>query len=352
MLSLATIGIIGLITGAVVGTTKLIDYIVGNNDAINELEIEKGNLETQYLDKDDQLVADTRQKLNTAELEYNQSKAKQELDFKQANDKLDQSYNQDVKNTTLNFETNKKEAYHNAAVSDQKETFNEWLYSNELNSQLNILNQNQKLMANNYNQASIGIGQNTGNALSAAAASGTRTSSMNTAIDLENAANFQQLQLSQDADRAGLANSYQSLTLQGAARNFNIQQTRDANNYLRASYVEGGSNYNLYKNALADLQSNYDLARNQMAVTNDLNLSQLEQGYNNYVNNVKENYELASTSMLHLYEQNDAKLQRQLDDRRDPWKNFLRGGTALLGGSIEGFKTGTGVATSVSNYFG
>lgn len=335
----------------VVGIAHVVDYISDNKKAIDELEYAQKDLETQYNDQKDILSEQKLQADESADLAYEQSKAKKELELKQANETLDNTYNQNKKNTDLDFEINKKEAFHNADVSDKEQTFNEWVYSNELNNQLDLLNKSQKLTADNYNQASISIGQNTGNALSAAAASGTRTSSMNQAIDLEQAANYQTLQLNQDYNRAGVANSYQSLLLQGAQQNFNIQQNRDAANYLRNSYLEGGSNYRLYQNALADLQTNYELSKSQLKESGELDLSQMYANYDQTKYQTQTMYQLRNRQLGNDYTSAYNKLQRQLDDRRDINKTNLRATTAFLTGAKSGWDTGNGLTTSYNNYF-
>lgn len=341
------------IIGAVIGgTAKLIDNILTRDRLHDELADEKEALQTQYLDAQAILEEQHDQNIANAEAEYQNSKAAKELEMQQAIESATASYNTNVKDANLNFESRKKEDYNKAKVSDDRETFNEWLYSTELNNQLNVLAKNQKMQVYDYNQASVSMGRNEGNALSSMASSGVRSSSMAQAIDLDKTANATQLQLAQDQARSQNLAGYNSLLLQNAQRNFGIQQTRDANNWLRNSYLEGGTNYNLYQNELQNLKNAYDLGISQINDKGNLYLSQLLSNKNRYVENETNMYRMQSTKNANIYEANMNKLQKAIDDNNDDLKWGLKNATAFISGGVAGWKTGDEVYKTGQQYFG
>ena len=161
----------------------------------------------------------------------------------------------------LTFEEKKKDAEHSADLkdieadrTDSLATQTETAANNDFANQFDLLNLSWQQDALNFNNANMQIGQSTGNALSTAAASGTRTSSMNDAIALEAANNEAQLQLQEDTTRAN--NNYQVTSLLNSLSNsknsvqqnrWNALDLRNAADYTRWQYGEGGTEYNIYK---------------------------------------------------------------------------------------------------------
>lgn len=206
-------------------------------------------------------------------------------------------------------------------------------------------------MAYSFNQANMQKGRSEGEALSSMASSGTRGSSMSQALELDSANNAMQLQLAQDKSRNELGSQYQSTLLASAQNNFRIQQTRDANNWTRNSYLEGGSNYNLYQNALGDLLNDYNFNVNQITEKGNLYFTQLQANRNRYLTQLKDTYNVNLKSLTNTYNMNKDKLQKALDDNEDDFKQGLIGFGKLLSGGAAGWQTGSNVQNTVENYF-
>lgn len=341
----------GLIVAAVKGTIDLVDFIVGNNEAIDQLGTQKENLETTKKDQEAIRAEQLKQAQENADLSYQQDVEKRKTSDSLAKTELETQFMQNWKDRSLEFETKKKDVFHNADESDKAETFKEWNYSQTLNQQLGLLSLSENSAGLSYNDALMNAGRSKGQALASMASSGTRNSSINAALDLEEANNAMQLQLAQDQQRGQIAAQRNSLLLQNAANNFAIQQTRNTNNYNRAQYMEGGGQYNLYQNELSKLYSNRLMKLNEIDTLSNQYYNQRYASWQQDKTHLQNMYDADMKAFRDLYEQNKAAIQYQIDDRQDVWKNIMRGSTALLGGSVEGWNAGTQIGESIDKYF-
>lgn len=158
----------------------------------------------------------------------------------------------------LEFTDKKETAEKNAARSDAQSDLNELQSAEDANRNINNLGLQQIADAYTWNQASQQIGSQKGDALSQAAASGARTSSMTGAIDMADQQAKGQLQLQEDLARADYDNTLYS-TLGALAQNrFQIQANRTDAYDLRRSFQEGGSNYNIYQKQRKMQEDAYD----------------------------------------------------------------------------------------------
>ena len=165
----------------------------------------------------------------------------------------------------LEYEEAKRQAIQNADRSDTLSTNNERVISDETNNAIEALTLQQLADAYSFNYAAEQNAAQEGNMLSGMAASGTRTSSMNTAVDLQSAQNAQQLQLAEDQSRHAQDQNLFSILNAYGQNAFQIQNNRTDAYNLRHSYDEGGYNQkafklqrdlqeNAYNNAIQDLQ--------------------------------------------------------------------------------------------------
>ena len=100
-----------------------------------------------------------------------------------------------------------------------------------------------------------------GQSLAEEAASGIRSgSSLSDAVEMQSALNANQLQLQQDSTRMQQKNALQNVLNNSVSGMYSIQEGRMQNNnlrdnaaYLRESYSEGGSMWNIYKQQKAML---------------------------------------------------------------------------------------------------
>lgn len=158
----------------------------------------------------------------------------------------------------LEFTDKKETAEKNAARSDAQSDLNELQSAEDANRNINNLGLQQIADAYTWNMASQQIGSQKGDALSQAAASGARTSSMTGAIDMADQQAKGQLQLQEDLARADYDNTLYS-TLGALAQNrFQIQANRTDAYDLRRSFQEGGSNYNIYQKQRKMQEDAYD----------------------------------------------------------------------------------------------
>lgn len=158
----------------------------------------------------------------------------------------------------LEFTDKKETAEKNAARSDAQSDMNELQSEEDANRNINNLGLQQIADAYTWNMASQQIGSQKGDALSQAAASGARTSSMTGAIDMADQQAKGQLQLQEDLARADYDNTLYS-TLGALAQNrFQIQANRTDAYDLRRSFQEGGSNYNIYQKQRKMQEDAYD----------------------------------------------------------------------------------------------
>ena len=191
---------------------------------------------------------------NTQEYERAQDQAE-----KQIKD-LERQKQQKLATMDLEFNIAKDEAQKKADRQDKALTLNELFTSDSLNNQFDQLRLKQEQNALDWNMQAMQGGMNEGQELSAMAASGTRNSSMATAVELESAVNEMQLQNREDLERAGtniqLANLFGSAE---EAKN-NIGLGREDAMDLRNSFNEGGNNWKIYDNNRNNMQQDYAAA--------------------------------------------------------------------------------------------
>lgn len=196
----------------------------------------------QYNDEYKQYMEDTQDQIE----EYNRQLEQKEKDL------------------DLNFQINTDEANKKADKSDAQSTLNEGYTADKFNNELDQIKANQEGETLAFNQQAMQNGQATGDALSDMAASGTRGSSLETAVDLQAALNEQQLQAQEDQARAG-----DNIQLANLFGNFNqsvnqIQTDRIDALDLRKSFMEGGNQWKLYQNDKTNLHNDYAAAINSI----------------------------------------------------------------------------------------
>ncbi|MCQ2242092.1 hypothetical protein [Treponema sp.] len=180
----------------------------------------------------------------------------------------------------IKYEEAEKEANKNADRSDAFSTLNENTVSNETNNAVEALGLQQLADAYNFNTAKKNIEAQKGAALSATAASGTRTSSMNTAIELEAADNNAQLELARkqtDVQNDANLNSILNALMQNR---FQIQANRTDAFDLRQRFAAGGTKDDKYAGG-GSAYRQYMLNRDLQETAYDNLISDLENGISN-----------------------------------------------------------------------
>lgn len=158
----------------------------------------------------------------------------------------------------LEFEQDKKAAIKSADRSDQLSTMNEGTVSNQHNNAIEQLSLQQIADAYSFNYMAENSAAQTGNALTAQAGSGTRTSSVMDAVDMQAAQSAQQLQLTEDQQRAGYDSNLNGILSALAQNRFQIQANRTDALDLRTSYDVGGDQYEIYQKQRALQEKAYN----------------------------------------------------------------------------------------------
>ena len=159
----------------------------------------------------------------------------------------------------------------NADRQDTMTTTQEGLASQGINNSLEGIRAQQDQEALSWNIYAMQNGAQTGDALSGMAASGTRSSSMATAVDMQSAINSAQLQAAEDAQRANDKGAINNAMNNLASANADIQNSRwnamdmrnDATD-LRNDYAEGGNQYNLFQQKRQNALNNYQRALDEL----------------------------------------------------------------------------------------
>ena len=221
---------------ALIGATGgLVDSLVENKRARDDLQDQIDNLDALYgLEKEE------------AGLEYNNAKD-------EAN-------------------RNAEEAKLQADLKDAEQTKTEQIVSGDFNTAIDNMYLSQANDAWSWNDAASQMGSSEGAAYSALAGSGVRAgSSLSDAVMIDSTANGAQLQFSQEAKRRSDNNNLAGVLNNLAGNQFGIMQnrigadlTRSNAQYLIDSYLEGGANWNIYKNNLAQMDQSYSAKRNQL----------------------------------------------------------------------------------------
>lgn len=195
-------------------------------------------------------------------------KEKQEALYQLEKKKIEESYKQAKEQA----ERNAKQTELQADLTDQSLNITEQGLSNDVNAAIDNMYLSQESDAMNWNAQSMQAGSSEGASYANLASSGVRAgSSLSDAVLMESATNAAQLQFSQDAKRRSDDNNLASVLNNLAGNKWNIQQNRigadiarDNAAYLRNSYLEGGSNYNLYQLQLEELRTSQTYNQEQL----------------------------------------------------------------------------------------
>jgi hypothetical protein len=161
----------------------------------------------------------------------------------------------------LQYDIAEKNARKNADRQDDQSDLNEKFIAGNANNQLDALRNAQEQEAFAFNQQAMQDSSQEGSALASMATSGTRNSSMKTAVELQSAVNSQQLQLSEDSTRASDENSLFNILNNFQNDAFKLQNDRTDAEDLRDAYVEGsGDQWKLYDMSRQGIKREYDRA--------------------------------------------------------------------------------------------
>ncbi|MCF0125008.1 MAG: hypothetical protein HUJ68_04510, partial [Clostridia bacterium] len=134
------------------------------------------------------------------------------------------------------FNEEKKEALKNADRTDANTTMTENIVSENINQNIQSISLQQVSDSYSYNNAQKQLDSQKSAMLTSQAQSGTRTSSMNDAINIETANNAEQMQFQQDSQRINYNYQINSILNNLAQNTFNIQNNRTDAMELRNSY--------------------------------------------------------------------------------------------------------------------
>lgn len=162
-----------------------------------------------------------------------------------------------IEELTLDYDIAKTEATKSADTSDRHSTLNERIVSDDVNNQIYALALAQQQEGLAWNNEAISAGQSEGSSLAALSASGTRSSSMQEAVEMQAAQNAAQIQAGEDSQRA--SDQYSLVSLLNNTQNnvFNLQTDRTTAYDLRQSYEEGGSNYEKFSLNKKNINESY-----------------------------------------------------------------------------------------------
>lgn len=239
--------IVGIVVAAAAATSGLIGSIQADTEAYQKAQAQQNYLDEMYLLKTEK-----------AEEEFNQAKEE--------------------------AEKNAEYAKQNADLADLGSDIAEQGTSNDINTAIDNMYLSQANDAMQWNAAARQAGSAEGGSYAQLASSGVRAgSSLSDAVEMESATNAAQLQFSQDATRRSNDNNLASVLNGIANTRYNIMSnrvgadtTRQQANDLIASYAagtldengnvinKGGSQWNLYRNNLAQLKKDRDYDWSQL----------------------------------------------------------------------------------------
>ena len=156
----------------------------------------------------------------------------------------------------MQWEESVTKANQQADAEDKAVTLEEAVLGDNVNAEIANVQAAETDSTYSYNNAAASIGQSQGEANAAAAASGTRSSSVLQAAQTNAAAQQTQLQAEEDAERKSQDLSLQSALNSAAAETGQLQTKRDDAAQTRADYAVGGQQYNIYQKQ----RSNYKKA--------------------------------------------------------------------------------------------
>lgn len=201
---------------------------------------------------------------------FTTSKTSKELEEeKKRQEKL---YTLQLEEAKLDYEKAQKEAKRNAEkanlqadLTDKAQDISEHTISNDINTAIDNLYLSQASDAYEWNQQAMASGASEGASYTGLAASGIRAgSSLSDAVEMQAATNSELLQFAQDSKRRSDNNNLGSVLNQLAGNEFNIMQNRIGADETRKdaldlvnSYLEGGTNYNIYQNQLKQMETQH-----------------------------------------------------------------------------------------------
>ena len=200
----------------------------------------------QSLVDDDKARKDAAQSLDYVNQEYNLKKAEADLEFNQAKEEA---------------QRNADKLNEQADLTDLSQDVAEKTLANDFNTTIDNLYLSQEQDTLGWNTSAMQSGSSEGSAYANIAGSGVRAgSSMSDAVLMESAVNSSMLQFAQDSKRRSDNNNLASVLNGLAGNEIGIMANRidadrkreDALNLVN-SYLKGGTNYELYKNNLAQL---------------------------------------------------------------------------------------------------
>ena len=215
--------------------------------------------------------------LITSSIKTSQQDADAKTEYEHQQQVAQRDYNDAKTQLTNSFNTEKQEV--NNSVTQAEEDLNA-----DAKNNFDSLFNGMYSQAFEYNENAMSAGQNTGNELSAMAASGARSSSMAQAVDLESSVNSEALQLQQDQTRANNAYQVNSLLNSINSNKASMQNSRrsyegpseslesylnnnpitlgdmisgNVQNKINAYTSTGGTAWQKYNNSLNQLNTQY-----------------------------------------------------------------------------------------------
>lgn len=196
----------------------------------------------------------------------------------------------------LDFSIAAKEAQKEADYRDKAANINEAAATNDINNSWKQLQLQQKGEANKWNNDLMNMSSQEGDALAAVAGSGTRTSSVQQAVDMQAAVNAQNLQIEQDLTRTG-DNIGMGNIMAGVAKTVNqLQYNRMQANDIRQTYNEGGDKWQQYNMRRSNTEKGYNY--NIEGIQNELDYAKKHawEGYlTSFFTGGKSGYDLGSS---------------------------------------------------------
>lgn len=195
---------------------------------------------------------------------------------------LEDQYDLQKTEAKLEYEKAQQEANRSAEkanlqadLTDQAQDITERTLSNDINTAIDNLYLSGASDTYEWNQQAMASGASEGASYAQLASSGVRAgSSLSNAVEMQSATNAALLQFSQDAKRRSDNNNLASVLNQLAGNEFNIMENRIGADQTRKdaldlvnSYLEGGSNYNIYQNNLKQMENTFNYNKGQLNET-------------------------------------------------------------------------------------
>lgn len=159
----------------------------------------------------------------------------------------------------------KKQANREADKQDKQTTRGESTLSDNISAQTAMLNLEQAMSGLSLNTSETELGQSYGASLASMSSNGTRSSSLNQAVEMQAALSTAQIESQKEAGRNSYDFSLKNIIDSMANGVFDIQTSRDDTNYLRNSYEAGGAAYESYQANLTYLNDQAKLEKRRLA---------------------------------------------------------------------------------------